>query len=144
LPAEPSAVVSRLLPRLPAIDRLGVVSSTLCAIHCLITPLALALLPFAGLQIAQGESVERSFVVAGLVLGSLSLVPSFRRLHGRLLPLLLFLAGAILWVIARLGPASESAMEMPTMIAGSLAVVTAHLANRRLCRACRTCADRHA
>jgi MerC mercury resistance protein len=141
MPAEPFSVAPRLLPRVSLLDRLGVVSSTLCAIHCLLTPLALAALPVIGVQAVLGESLERSFVAAGLALGSLSLTPSFRRLHRRLFPLMLFLAGALLWLIARLGLASDSAMELPTMIAGSAAVVTAHVVNRRLCRACRGCAE---
>jgi hypothetical protein len=140
MPAEPSSAAPRLLPCVSLLDRLGVVSSTLCAIHCLITPLALAALPMIGVQAVLGESLERSFVAAGLALGSLSLTPSFRRLHRRLLPLMLFLAGALLWLIARLGPAADSALELPTMIAGSVAVVTAHVANRRLCHACHGCA----
>jgi hypothetical protein len=116
-----------------------VAGSTLCAIHCLLTPLAAAGLPFLGLQVLLGESLEWAFVAAGLAIGTLALVPSFRRLHGRLLPLMLFLAGASLWLIARVGPASESALELPALLAGSASVVMAHLVNHRLCRICAGC-----
>jgi hypothetical protein len=57
---------------------------------------------------------------------------------------MLFIGGVVLWSAARLGPASESALELPTMVAGSFSVISAHLVNRRLCRACRACADRPA
>jgi hypothetical protein len=139
MPVERTSVVQCLLPRLPALDRLGVASSTLCAIHCLVTPLAVAALPFLGLQMVPGESVEWMFVVTGVALGTLALVPSFRKLHGRILPRALFMGGVALWVAARLGPGSASTLELPTMLAGSASVVTAHLLNRRLCRTCPAC-----
>jgi hypothetical protein len=141
MPAEPSGFETRLLPVRPLLDRFGAAGSLLCAAHCVIAPLAVAVLPLAGLQLALGESLEWTFVVAGLVLGSLSLVPSFRRLHRRHLPLLLFLFGALLWLTARAGLAPAAGVERAVMIAGSLAVVAAHVVNRRLCRACHTCAD---
>jgi hypothetical protein len=140
MPAERIRVMQWLLPRLPALDRLGAASSTLCAIHCLLTPLALAALPFVGLQVALGESLEWAFVAAGLAVGTLVLVPSFRNLHGRLLPLALFIAGVTLWGAARIGPASDAGLELPVMLAGSASLVTAHVVNRRLCSLCTACA----
>ena len=142
MPAERTRVAQRLLPRLPALDCLGAASSTLCAIHCLLTPLLLAALPVLGLHVVFGEPLEWAFVAVGLAVGTLALVPSFRRLHGQLLPLMLFLGGASLWAVARIGPASDSALEVPTMLAGSASVVTAHIVNRRLCRACSGCEAR--
>jgi hypothetical protein len=139
MPAERTSVAQWLLPRLPALDRLGVASSTLCAVHCLVTPLAMAALPFLGLEAALGESLEWGFVATGLAVGTLTLVPSFRRLHRRLLPLALFIAGMSLWVAARAGLSSASPLELPLVLAGSAAVVTAHLVNRSLCRTCHAC-----
>jgi hypothetical protein len=141
MPAERTNVAQWLLPRLPALDRLGVASSTVCAIHCLATPLVLAALPLVGLQVVLGESFEWAFVATGLSVGTLVLVPSFRRLHGRLLPLTLFIAGVSLWMLARVGLASDSVLELPTMLAGSASVITAHILNRRLCRACAACGE---
>jgi MerC mercury resistance protein len=141
MPAERTSVAQCVLPQLSALDRLGAASSILCAIHCLITPFVLAALPFLGLQMVLGESLEWTFIVAGLAIGTLTLIPAFRRVHGRLLPLMLFTGGVSLWFAARLGPSSESILELPTMVAGSFSVVSAHLVNRRLCRACGVCAD---
>jgi hypothetical protein len=119
------------------LDRVGVVSSILCAVHCLLTPLLIAALPIVGLEAVLGDGMEWSFVLSGLALGSLSLVPSFRRVHRRFLPLALFAAGAALWMCARL--ASTDRWELPLVLVGATSLVTAHLVNRLLCRACRAC-----
>jgi hypothetical protein len=50
-----------------------------------------------------------------------------------------FIAGVSLWVMARVGPSAAAALELPTALAGSASVVTAHLVNRRLCRTCDGC-----
>lgn len=123
--------------RVDALDQVAVASSLLCAGHCLLAPLAVAALPLAGMEAALGEPLEWTFVVSGLVLGSASLIPSFRRLHRRWLPLTLFGAGVALWMGARL-LASEG-WELLFVLGGAASVATAHLVNRRLCLACRSC-----
>jgi hypothetical protein len=123
--------------RVAALDQVAVASSMLCAGHCLLAPLAVGALPLAGMEAALGEPLEWTFVVGGLALGSASLIPSFRRLHRRWLPLMLFGAGVALWMGARL-LASER-WELLLVVTGAASLATAHLLNRRWCRACRSC-----
>jgi hypothetical protein len=130
---------SRLVQdRLP-LDRLGVASATLCAVHCVLTPLVFAALPFVGVEVVLGRGLEWGFMTSGLALGSLSFVPSFRQVHQRLLPLVFFIAGMALWVGARVALGSGSAFEVPLVLTGATSVVAAHVINRRLCASCRSC-----
>jgi hypothetical protein len=123
-----------------SLDRLGVACAGLCAVHCVVTPFLFAAMPFAGVEIVAGKGLEWGFM-GGLALGSMSLIPSFRRLHRRLLPLVLFAAGVALWLGARLGAGSDSVSELPLVIIGAASLIAAHVVNRRLCRSCRMCGD---
>jgi hypothetical protein len=130
---------SRLFPDTMPLDRLGVAGASLCAMHCVLMPLVFAALPFVGVEVVLGRGMEWGFLTSGLALGSLSFVPSFRRVHQRLLPFVLFMAGMALWVGARVGLGSDSAFEIPLVLTGAASVVAAHVINRRLCASCRSC-----
>ena len=134
---------SRAVPILATLplDRLGVASAILCAAHCVLVPLLLAVLPVIGGGLVVGTALEWGFVTCGLGFGSLTLVPSFRRVHQRRLPLMLFAAGMGLWAAAHLGRGSDPGPDAPYMLTGAASLVSAHVANRRLCRACDVSSD---
>ena len=72
-------------PRL--LDRLGATGSLLCAIHCALLPLLIALLPSLGIAAWLGEDFERGFVLFASLLGHvharLGLSPPSRRPRAR-------------------------------------------------------------
>lgn len=74
------------------LDQLGMTASILCALHCLLVPVLLTALPFAGLAFLMQSWVDMVMIAAGLAIGLVSLGMSFAR-HRRLLPILLLLAG---------------------------------------------------
>ena len=61
------------------LDRLGAAGSLVCALHCALVPLLLALAPSLGLSLWLGESLEEIFVVFVTVLGAFSLIWGYRR-----------------------------------------------------------------
>jgi hypothetical protein len=65
------------LPRGPLgiLDTFGTVASLLCAVHCAVTPMAMALLPLVGLEFLGAEATEYTLVGLSSVVGSVSLVP---------------------------------------------------------------------
>ena len=80
------------------LDRLGAAGSLVCALHCALVPLLLALAPSLGLSLWLGESLEEIFVVFVTVLGAFSLIWGYRR-HRVFRALGMLLAGlAALWV----------------------------------------------
>src|SRR5689334_24445192 len=76
--AQPAArrPVRRLAPLL---DRLGATGSLLCAVHCAVLPLLIALLPSLGIATWLGEDFERGFVLFASLLGLFTLIWGYRR-----------------------------------------------------------------
>lgn len=115
------------------IDRLGATGSLLCAIHCALLPLVIALLPSLGLASLASQGFERAFVAFATLLGLFSVVWGYRR-HRAVRALSLLAPGLVtLWVVVLYQPLHE--MVLPHAIAmtfGGTMVGLAHIANLRL------------
>ena len=71
---EPS-IVSRFA------DRFGATASFLCAVHCALLPLVIAVLPAIGLGFLANHRFERGFITFASALALTTLVVGFRRHH---------------------------------------------------------------
>lgn len=124
---QPPASLRHLL------DRFGATGSLLCAVHCAVLPLVLALAPSLGLSFWLGEGVERTIVVFVTLLGLFSLLLGYRR-HHALHALALLLPGlAALWGGVLYAPLHHAAVpHAVVMTLGGTLVGVAHLVNLRL------------
>jgi hypothetical protein len=115
------------------LDRLGATGSLLCAIHCALVPLLIALLPSLGLAIWFGEGFERGFVLFATLLGLFTLLWGYRR-HRVVRALGLLVPGlAVLWIAVLYRPVHEAIVaHAVTMTFGGTLVGLAHLSNLRL------------
>jgi hypothetical protein len=115
------------------LDRLGATGSLLCAIHCALLPLLIALLPSLGIATWLGEDFERGFVVFATLLGLFTLLWGYRR-HRAVRALGLLVPGlAALWLGVLFDPLHEAAVpHAVVMTFGGSLVGLAHLANLRL------------
>ena len=115
------------------IDRFGAAGSLLCAIHCALLPLAIAVLPSLGLVILGSQGFERAFVAFATLLGVFSVLWGYRR-HRAVRALSLLIPGLItLWAVVLYQPLHH--MVLPHAIAmtfGGSLVGLAHIANLRL------------
>lgn len=140
---EPLPIVMPPLPR-DLLDRIGTAGSLLCAIHCALLPLAIAVLPSLGLALWLGDGVETGFVLFASVYGLAVLSWSYRH-HRALRALALLVPGlAALW-LGVLVPALHHALlpHAVLMTTGGTLVGLSHWVNLRLHHdqaACRTCA----
>ena len=123
-----------MTPRLHALlDRLGATGSLLCAIHCALLPVLIALLPSLGISAALAPSLEVGFVLFATLFGLAVLVSSYRRHRaeralGLLIPGLL-----VLWVGILYPPLHDSVLPHAiTMTLGGALVAFAHVINLRL------------
>lgn len=119
-PTPVAASVPRALRRMEA---WAAAAPLLCAVHCMAAPLVLALAP----RFAPGEAAERA-VLAGSILLAATAAALGRRVHGRWAPLLVVLAGALLWLaglVARLP-------EEPATIGASVLLAAGTLWSARL------------
>ena len=121
-------------PRLHALlDRLGATGSLLCAIHCALLPVLIALLPSLGISAALAPSLEVGFVLFATLFGLAVLVSSYRR-HRAVRALGLLIPGLlVLWVGILYAPLHHSVVpHAVAMTFGGTLVGLAHLANLRL------------
>lgn len=108
-------------------DRVGIVISGLCAVHCLATLLLVAVLGLGG-GVLLDPAIHRIGLALAILVGGIGLGLGIAR-HGRREPLLLGLAGLSLMSIALLtghGPA-----EAALTISGVALVAWAHWRNVR-------------
>ncbi|MDI9239137.1 MerC domain-containing protein [Lysobacter sp. LF1] len=122
----------RKVPR-KVLDRIGAFGSLLCAIHCALLPLVIAVLPSLGVAAWLGSGFEEAFVIFATGLGLFSLVWGYRR-HRAVQALSLLVPGlTILWVGVLYTPLHESLVPHAiAMTFGGTLVGLAHLANLRL------------
>jgi hypothetical protein len=115
------------------LDRLGATGSLVCAVHCAVLPLLIALLPALGLSGWLGEGFERIFVVFASLLGVFSLASGYRR-HRVLRALGMLLTGlVVLWVAVLYAPLHHSVIpHAVAMTFGGTLVGLAHVLNLRL------------
>lgn len=115
------------------LDRLGATGSLLCAAHCALLPLALAVLPSLGLSVWLGDGVERSLVLFVTCLGLFSLVLGYRKHRAWQALGLLALGLSSLWAGMLYPPLHEAVgPHAAVMTFGGTLVGLAHLLNLRL------------
>ncbi|MFC6438748.1 MerC domain-containing protein [Bowmanella sp. JS7-9] len=120
------------------LDRFGIWISSLCALHCLLLPVLLPILPLIGASIFAEVWFERTILTLSLLVGSWALISGYSRFHRQAYPLGLLLAGGLIyWNKDMFG----ESMEPFTIAVGALLLITAHVSNLRLCNRCQDCEE---
>lgn len=115
------------------LDRFGATGSLVCAIHCALLPMLVALLPSLGVAWWMGDGFEAGFVVFVTLFGLAVLAWSYRRHHtmralGLLVPGLL-----ALWLAVLYAPLHHAVVpHAVVMTLGGTLVGLAHIVNLRL------------
>jgi hypothetical protein len=119
------------------VDQIGVWTSTLCVVHCLLTPVVLSLSAVSAHFLPSEERTHRTLAVAIAALGAIALIKGFRN-HRSLRVLLLMVAGlAFIFGGAFWGDHLPShATEVLVTLIGSGFMIAAHRANHTFCRDC--------
>ena len=121
------------------IDRVGATASTACAIHCMITPFVLGLLPLLGMGFLAAPWFENTAVVGAISLAVVSLLHGYLH-HRQFHALWLLMIGAALLLCGRFVIGDDHRwIESTLVVLGGLALAGAHLINRRLCKTCERC-----
>lgn len=113
-------------------DRVGFAASMLCAVHCALLPLALALLPALGLRLGGWTDIDQAFVVFATVLGLTTMTLGYRR-HRVFRAWALLLPGlALIWVGSFTPLHDHGLGHAVVMTLGGLLLAAAHGLNLRL------------
>lgn len=111
------------------VDRIGATASLLCAVHCMLLPFVLAMLPLIGLEFLAGHTFERIFVACAAILASASLVTAYRR-HRRPHALFLMVPGILLLLFGiAVDIDAHVVLHTIAVVCGGLLVACAHVTN---------------
>lgn len=123
------------------VDRIGIWTSTLCVIHCLLTPIVLSISTVSAHFLPSEERTHRSLAVIIATVGALALVRGYRS-HGSLRVLLIMMAGLVcIFTGAYWGDRLPShRVEVLVTLIGSGFMISAHRMNHTFCRQC-SCAS---
>jgi hypothetical protein len=121
-------------------DRLGMVASILCFIHCILTPIAVSLLAVGVHYIPSEEKVHRVLAIFVAVLGAVAILFGYRR-HRRRRVLLLISGGVLLiFATAYFGDRLPSHLvEVAITMMGSSLMIAGHFLNHTFCKKCDLC-----
>ncbi|MDQ3056449.1 MAG: MerC domain-containing protein [Pseudomonadota bacterium] len=116
-------------------DRVGLAGSFLCAVHCAVLPLVLALLPAFGLKIGGWLDIDQAFVVFATLLGATTLTLGYRR-HRVFRAWLWLVPGlGLVWLGAFTRLHNHTLSHAVVMTIGGLLLAAAHFINLRLTHA---------
>ncbi len=121
------------------LDGIGMSASFFCAIHCALIPIVAGVLPLVGLSFLGNHAIEDTVMVSAFIVASLSLVPSYFRVHQKMLALVLFAVGFALIILGH--AITQEWMAVPMAVSGGLGVAIAHWINHRECKKCPRCQD---
>ena len=119
-------------------DKLGVMVSSLCLIHCLLLPILIILLPATStLFIADEGTAHMVLLSLVLVAGCASFIPGYT-IHSHWGPMSLAAIGiavltySAVWAHSHLGHGGDTWLS----VIGSLVLISAHIYNHYRCKAC--------
>ncbi len=113
--------------RKTSVDKFGVFTSMVCAVHCSVLPIISSLLPLSGLSFFEKPEVEFGFIGMSLIIALYSLIPSYLKIHKSKTPSLIVLFGFSLITLGHLS--GLEAMEAYTSTLGGLSIAFAHILN---------------
>lgn len=126
------------------LDRVGAYASAICAVHCLITGVALGLLSVVGLGFLGSPAAELGFFLVTVSIGSVALIHGHRK-HHSIVPALIFVCGLGALLVSHFGFGHGHAGEGEQTTAGTFlnvvggsSLVIFHILNQRLQHRC-TC-----
>lgn len=119
-------------------DKVGIWTSSLCAVHCLLLPALLPVIPYIGATFFAEDWFEKTILSLSMIVGFWALLIGFYRYHRQLYPIYsLLMGGLIYWNKDMFGEAYEPV----TVAIGAVLIAGAHVINMKLCKSCNTCQE---
>ncbi len=112
-------------------DRFGATASMLCAVHCALLPLVIAILPALGLGFLADHRFEHAFIAFASVLALTALIFGFRR-HQRFHAFWFLVPGIALLFAGVVVEYDSTILHAALVAMGGSLIALAHLTNLRL------------
>lgn len=121
------------------IDKVGMFSSATCAVHCMLLPFLISILPLYGLSFIVNESFEIIMLMASITLAILSLCMGYKT-HKNKKMFFLFSAGISLLLLGRFAHENNWGFSsIVILFIGGLLISGSHFVNNKLCKSCNSC-----
>ncbi len=120
-------------------DHWGTIASTVCAVHCAVTGVAVSVLSVVGFTYLQSPILEWGFLGTAMVFGGWAAVRGYSK-HNSWKPIAVFLTGFLLLAGSHMfapshGVGGNNGMAESLSVIGGLCLVGFHYLNRRFIKA---------
>jgi len=116
------------------LNRLGAITSTVCALHCALCALAPALLSVLGLSVLISHEAEWIFTILASIIAIAAAIKGYCQCESWKKPMM-FVTGVLILLVARSTEAlGINIPEVYITITGGSILVLGHLSNLRACR----------
>jgi len=111
------------------VDKIAIISSLCCALHCTLLPVLFGLTTWAGLAIFRNPWIEYGFIFSSILLAYFSFSKSLKK-HRNHSPARMAIIGIIILLISRIELLHD--FESILIVFGTLFLVVAHIKNIKL------------
>lgn len=109
-------------------DSIGIGTSLLCAIHCVLLPLFISTISFLGIELLRNIYIETGMVLTSFGVGYWALSNGYRIHHRKLWPVIIFSIGMGILLLSNFILAGSHAEKLLKITAASF-IITAHVFN---------------
>ena len=121
------------------IDKVGMFSSATCAVHCILLPFLITVLPLYGLSFIVDESFEIAMLLLSIILAILSLCLGYK-IHKNKKMFFLFSVGISFLLLGRFAHENNWGFgSLVILFLGGLMISSSHIINNKLCKSCGSC-----
>ena len=113
------------------LDRAGILTSMLCAVHCMIVPMLISISAFSSWAFLNDERIENVVLLLSAIIALWSLLPSYLKVHRKVTPVVILLSGFLLIGLSRF---MVNVNESVLASSGAALVASAHFFNYRFCK----------
>lgn len=118
------------------VDKLGMITAALCAVHCVLLPFLLPALPLIASSFFAEEWFEQTMLSLSILIGFWAIIGGFYRYHRKLYPVYLLVLGGLVYLNKGM---FGHELEPWILSIGAALIVAAHFTNLKLCRSCKAC-----
>jgi hypothetical protein len=128
------------------IDNLGILLSSICAVHCALLPILILVFPAVSIFLSDREELTHILIFVFTLPAVFFAFYSMLRIHGEKTPLYFILPGLALVFIGTFVVHSVVGhiWEPLFVVVGSLLMLRGHLLNKRHCERCHSCTEKFA
>jgi hypothetical protein len=125
--------------KLKYIDDIGMVSSVACAIHCLLLPFLITILPYFGLVFLVDETFEIIMLILSMIMALFSLCFGYK-IHKNKVIFFLFSLGIVMLLLGNFAHENNWGLSsLLILFLGGTTIAFSHFFNKKLCKSCQKC-----